>query len=514
MLEAILLLFIAILVRLASAKTVKHIGWDHGANLYWIKEVKKQKAGFNGTVKTNIVGAKYFRKPFLWFWIMGLLPFNIWYKYQRAINPIMDALFAFLIFWLFKLVGFNTELSLLASSIYLFTPMWFSQLSIGPRIESFTPRLLSEITGNLFFIILLIPFGLPLWFVIASSVLLGSYNLLASKFGTQALFFLTPIISLILLDWLPLIVLLITVLFTALITGGGFLKTLKHQIHHLNWYYKKNLRGEMKVSDRNKFKRLFKDTENKSTLKKTGIVVRNLIQINSVTAVILKMPVFIIAITLYTYSQVYGPIQVPFYFAAPVIAATFLFLIINIQPLLFLGEAERYLNFTAFFILFLAVYLVTALNLYWLFYCLLGYGIFYWFIESFYLKKLNPPKTGLREKEGDILDYLEEVEEKKIILSIPMPALNPFRIMLKTDHKIIYPDICGKEFSTEFEKKYGDDYPFVNLAKLDTMSTDLGVNMVIINKRSIEKRYPGWKPSDFWEKVDIGSEQLDVYKRK
>jgi hypothetical protein len=139
------------------------INFDTYGHLYFSKEVKEQKSGPFGEIKVNVVGSTGFSHPFFLHWLVSFFPIDKVMKYQKVINPSLDSLFTVIIYIVFRKIGFSQEEAFLISAIYIFTPMWFSNLSMGPRITSFTPRLFSEILSNSFFIITLVPLGLSYW---------------------------------------------------------------------------------------------------------------------------------------------------------------------------------------------------------------------------------------------------------------------------------------------------------------------------------------------------------------
>ena len=65
--------------------------------------------------------------------------------------------------------------------------MWFSTLSVGPRVTSFTPRLMSEIILSVFFFITVYNLETSYLNIIFLSSLLATYILMSTKFGLQAI---------------------------------------------------------------------------------------------------------------------------------------------------------------------------------------------------------------------------------------------------------------------------------------------------------------------------------------
>jgi len=513
MIEITFLFLLAFSFRFMVAKNTC-VNSDTYGHLYFAKELKRQKVGPFGEIILKVVGAKGFRAPFFWHWLVSFFPIKKILQLQKWINPVIDALFAALIYLVALRMGLDRQTSFSIVLLYLLTPMWFSGVSIGPRINNFTPRLISELVTNLFFILTLLPLGIPVWLNLMLTALLSSLVLLSSKFGLQALLFLVPLISIIIWNPLPIAALTIGVVVTFTLTKGNFLKSTKEQLHHLSWYLRKNLKGEMAISSRNRLKSLFaRPSSGGGLMQHTGLVLLRCISDNSYTSVLFKMPLLPVAFALYALSLIKGTGVIPLTILAPVIGATIIFIIINLPYLLFLGEAERYLNHVAFFISAMTVLLAVDAGKEWLLWILFGYGSIFWLIESLILPKLrsNMQKESVDE---DIIKHLNSLKKTVVVLSYPYHAVGFWRIMLETEHHICTQIGTCDDFLANFENKYADDYPFVKLDKLDEMAREIGVNYFIATKASLTSRGLGnWTASHEWRKIEIGEPIYSVYLR-
>ena len=124
--------------------------------------------------------------------------------------------------------------------IICFNPMWFSTLSVGPRVTSFTPRLMSEIILSVFFFITVYNLETSYLNIIFLSSLLATYILMSTKFGLQAIILISIPYILLSFDLSPLYSIIIGILFSLLISKGKSLNYLKTQFRHLIWYYNQN----------------------------------------------------------------------------------------------------------------------------------------------------------------------------------------------------------------------------------------------------------------------------------
>lgn len=510
--EVILLTIFAFCFRFLTIRHA-HANFDTYGHLYFAKEVKTQKVGPFGDIEIKIIGSDRFTAPFVWHWFIGLFPFDTVLRYQRWINPATDAVFAVVIYWCALRMELDARTAVLMSLFYLLTPMFFSRFSSGPRIATLTPRLSSEIVTNVFFIVTLLPLKLPVMVVFICGALLSAFVVLSSKFGLQAMTFLVPITSIFAHDPTPVYALTLGIALAIALTKGRFFKAMSSQYNHLVWYFKKNLKGEMTLSKRNKVASLLaKPSSGGGALKHVGVVLLRLISLNSYTSVLLKMPILPSAFVLYVYL---GGERLPYYIEAPIITGTIFFFLINFPALLFLGEAERYLNHVAFFIVAMAAMLIDrSPTAWWVAWALLGYGFLYWLLESFIAHKLLPESERSSASADKILSHLKSLPHEMVVLAYPYHAVGVWRIMAETIHRVIYCVATTKEFAAEFENNYADNYPFVRLEKLDGMAQEYGVNYLIVRKKHLVSRgLAEWTPSSQWMKLDVGEPEYIVYQR-
>jgi len=498
----------ALFIRLLAGRGVSQ-SFDSYGHIYYAKELKCQKKGPFGSIKTKVVWGDNLSLPFMWNWLIGFLPLSIVSKYQKYFNPVIDAFFTLSIYLLALKIGFEQGDALLCCGLYLLTPMWFSRLSIGPRTSSFTPRLSGEIFTNIFFCVTILPIGAPGWM----SILLGSvccfYVLSSSKFGVQALLFLTPLVSLFSHTLLPIFSLILGIFLLATISEGAFLISLKQQLGHLRWYFYKNLKGETAISDRNKLGKVWFREKGVAPSKYILKIVRLSLMSNSFTGVLLKMPILVFLIA--------GVFFLPrdagsLFFLEPVFAGIIVYILINIPCFLFLGEAERYLNHVAIFIVFGAVSLATVLQLQEYLWLFLLYGFIYLFCEAFFLPRLLKKIIQKQSEHDIIIDYLKS-QEKGVVLSYPYHAGGGvYRIMAETDHRTVLLNAITEDFAEKYQSIYEDKYPFADLSKLDDMHIDFGVDILIVSNDSVAKNLKSnWRPSNNWAEVSLGCELEKVY---
>ncbi|MGV3684496.1 MAG: hypothetical protein ACO1NS_02645 [Daejeonella sp.] len=440
-------------------------------------------------------------QPYFWQWLLAMLPSNFIQRYHSQLNPILDSLFACFIYFISIKIGFDSHASVMAVLLYLFSPIFFSSLAIGPRINSITPRLWSEILCNILFICLFIPLSIALPTKIILSILLMNMILLSSKFGIQVLVFLIPISSIISGDYLGILVLAGSIVTATLITKGEFLKALKAQAHHLTQYFKSGLRNRMAISNRNSFTIFIKILKLEVPFReKIEKIIFAAVVTNSYTSVILK---FTLVIAVIYFGLQTGPGNLPYsyrFIFYPVVASLILFVVVNINLFLFLGEAERYILHVGYFWIIAIVYLTQMNGINLIGYFLVSFGILYWLIEGFYLKN-NQSVKALYQSQNEnnlLMEYLNSLTYPINIALYPYhSAGGVWRILYETEHRVYY----GITLTDEDRAKvidFEDKYPYFKIGSLDLMAERFKLNLLILDTRerhaiNIVEKSGNWK---------------------
>ena len=455
------------------------IQFDSYGHLYFIKKIKEQKCGPFGSIITDVVEAKNWNHPFLYHWILSFFNTGKLFSISKYINIFLDSIYCITIVLVIQTTAMNWELSFLAGTLYITCPMWFSRISMGPRLSSFSPRIISEIGVNFFLIVVLSP--LPIFTKYSLAIILGTFVLLSSKFGLQAIIFLSIIISLTVSNYHILLLLLLSIISSVIITKGEFINILKDQYSHLKWYFLNNIKGKMAVSNRNSLTLIFKRKKDDNILSYFFKIILSLLAKNSFTGVILKLPILIVfAFFLFQYNSILTLELISA--SMVVVSAIILFILINIPIFLFLGEAERYLNHVSFFIVFFVASVSIETNNLFYAYSLISYGVFYFIIEftlyDFILLKFG--KNNLEKIDEQVIMFLKDYKPKTIVC-YPFHAVGFWRIMYHTHHKLLYPITCKESFLKKYNSSYDDKYPFINLDKIDLMNSDFNLSLLIVD---------------------------------
>lgn len=506
-------LFAATLVARLAVCREQAPGFDVSGHLYFAQALRQQRCGPFGQIRMQVVGAGSFVQPFMWHWLVAHIAPEALRRHQARLNGLIDALFVPLAFWLMVEAGHGRDVALFTAAVYVLTPMWFSSIAIGPRVAGFTPRLSGEVATNLFFLLTLLDSGLWPAVTLTIATLLAMYVLSSSKFGLQAMLFLVPPISLLARDPTPALALALGLVATFLASKGRAIESIAAQLRHLAWYFRENLAGRMHISQRNSLRVLVK--RDPGPLKDyLARLVQRLLSENSYTAVALKMPALALAALGCAATVGRDGLMSLGGVHAAVLAAAAVFLLVNYRPLLFLGEAERYLNHVAILVALAGVTYARQTGLEWALWALLSYGAIYLALEALLLLRMQPAqfKERLSQDERIQMD-LRSRKRPHVVLCYPYHAGGGvWRVMAETQHRAVYCFGTTPEFSARFNQQYADRYPCVRLDRLQEMTDELGVDYLVLDRRELRARGLGeWKPVGRWQPLPLGGDVYAVY---
>ena len=145
---SIVVFFLSFLQRVSTSYFV-NTDFDTHGHLHVAQQVKRQGCPAWGSVKLQCWEAEDYFHPYMWHKVISFFSIKTIYRYQKFINGALDAIFCTTVFLICYFIDHTFTTALMGLGLYLFTPMWFSYFSMGPRIQSFTPRLSSELIMNL-----------------------------------------------------------------------------------------------------------------------------------------------------------------------------------------------------------------------------------------------------------------------------------------------------------------------------------------------------------------------------
>lgn len=434
-----------------------------------------------------------FSYPYLPHFLLAFLPAKLLDRFvKNYLNSFLDAIFAATLFLISLSLTADFKTALALALLYIFTPLLFSIQAIGPRTAHFTPRLFGEILVNLVFIseyFWALGYG---WYYLILAIFLSSIIFMSSKFSVQALVFISAVLSVVTLQPIFVAVPVSGLLLSMVFFGKQPVALLSSQIKHLYWYFQKNRRGEMHVSNRNSFSPLVQLFKTKDFKRLRSLLTTD----NSYFLVLLKFPLFLFALYLLAADNMIATLQ-----GQIIISAFVIYILTNLKLFLFLGESERYLVNIVFFPLLLAAtrlsFQVVAATII--------YGLLWMSMEIVYIRR-----RYVKDSSYNLLKYLNSIPGKKRIASFPV-HLGGYRIVYETRHSWLFSGgnidaslIPGTD--TLFTR-----FPYFNLDRLDEYVSDYGLNLIVMDKTYFDQEGRKWLDlQSRWRRPESGLEPDDV----
>ena len=202
----ILTFFQRSLIRLIFPRFIDYDTYHH---LFYINIIR-QTGLRDEIIDRLIIPSPKLYYPWLSHYILSFFSREFVDKYlEKFVNPFIDSLFTGFIFCVTYFLTNSIKQALYVALMYIFTPIFFSVQSTGPRIKSFTPRLWGEILVSfisiLEFLYLTKHGGIEL---IVISCFLGSLIFVTSKFSSQAFLFISTGLAILSKELIPLVVFL------------------------------------------------------------------------------------------------------------------------------------------------------------------------------------------------------------------------------------------------------------------------------------------------------------------
>jgi len=438
----------------------------------------------------------FFGYPKLQYYLISRFPQKLWGIIGNISNIGYDCFAIVLVYYLSTIFFSNLETSEIIFGIR--PAMWVALLySTTPILLPVTGRLKgvkARTLGGLFSLLYFVTFGAAYVaghsYLYAATIIAGILAMLSSAFALQNIAFMCLCLSVFYFDWVPLSVFLITLLAGLGIPKVGINKILLHKLNHYRWYVR-NYEGSP-AEGRNSLRDILLLPK---YLFVQPIKFLNLVfeKITPVIALYSVPGLFILAYYIFTDPNSLGLLlsnDVTKYASIMVSGSIIVFIFTSIKPLLFLGQAERYFEYSAPFLNFLFVFYVikTELSTNILFLLLLFhlcvilvafvYSMGYEIIEAF------QPLSSI-DKKNDLVHFLNNLDKDLRILTIPLkfsfalshqmqnPKARFYHMFVSRDHE-------GFEYMEEDLVKYNWPRPDWLYFK-----QKYGVNMIVVLKKAL-----------------------------
>lgn len=500
----VILFVLAFAVRFYLLKFHKP-SFDNFGHLYFSKQLKKHGRGPLGPIPVDVELAKPVYNPFFYNWLMvHLLGIRKLIKYEGLINSIVDLLFSILIIIMMQCAGYSLRLSLWTVLLYVSSPLWSSMKNSGPRLNGFSPRLFSEICVMTYFFIAYENLGLDIYFVNVILIVLSIILFSTSKFGTQALIFISLTTALMEWSFFPIIPVFIGMILWIILSRGVGLKLLRHQLKHLKWYFRLNANGEISASKRNNFGDYWYRSKSFLWNLRRFLTIKSFH--NGFLAGGLMIPFFIPLLLIFI---LFPEVANQNNFYHPVLAAIIVYLLTNFRYLLFIGESERYLNHVAILICVVFVSSFSSLKFEWVIPLMVTLNFLFLFdlVRKLRIEGIDTSTFDLNQK---ITSYLMSMPNPQTIICYPYHFGSYFQILLETKHKMFGSILTDYKTHPITVKKLELEYPFLDLSRLNEMSNNYGVS-VLVYKDVLNQ---SWLPPSNWELIKTFEEGLSIYINK
>lgn len=445
--------------------------FDTYFHLYLIEFIRR-----NGT--KELIDKKRFIKPasLNYPWLVHLLlsktPKEFENLIEKFLNAILDSFFALGLAVFAYYQTTSVGVASIVGVLYIFLPITFSIKSTGPRIATFTPRVIGEISGNIIFILeyLYIVNGNFNYYILAA--FLSTFVFMSSKFSSQALFLINVFLSFYTWQFELLLLFFIGMAGAIIISKGRYLSIIRQHYRHLKWYFFLNLKNKMPSSDRNNIKVLINYIRDFNIKK----LYYYLIYENTFSILVIKYPIILIVIYLiYT-----DGILINKYFTIFLLSFVSVFVLISFKFFAFIGEAERYMNYSFyFFLLPISEYCVDN---YFIVSLLIIYGLIFYGLD---LKELYKKKQYLFNRDDNLINWLKTQPNTLNVATIPFHLGKGRRIPLETKHNWFYPVAWRDQKDKDIANSFISKYPFLDLYKIDDFKIEYNIDYVFINKNQI-----------------------------
>lgn len=426
--------------------------------------------------------------PPLLHYFFSLFPKDKREKIEPYFGPIVDTLCMSIIFLFSFLLAKNISIepkkfAFLSALIYIFTPLMYDSFT-GPRVFTATPRILSELLFYLcmFFMWLFFTTNIVLFLLIA--IFFSALLLLSSKFGTQVLFFFSIIISCFFGNIFFLLLPISSFILAIIFSKGHYWKVLTGHIKHLIFYSQCLSKSHIAVKDRNRLKNILELP--KDIFKDRKKAFRTIFERNTYLNIAIRNPFLILLIVLIIINPdiLWSKFH---FFLFWIIASVVCFFITSLRPFLFLGEAERYCEYSMPALCIILSFWLIELNQMWqwyLFWALILFSIILITIRCIILLLRTHPKAE-HINLTEIVNFLKEMPEPQQILVIPV--IDSYMFSYKTNHYFLYfsGNVRENLFSKEEYNKLFAVFPFVSSC-LEKIISKYQINAIICRKRALK----------------------------
>ena len=494
--EVVGIYFLGLVTRLIF---LLHAGSDLDAHL-WLTKLRRDLGGLKGIgrhqVPDSIVPGIRGYPPLPHAIIAQINPKH-WVLVGRLTNLAFDLasilLVYFLSYLLFERV-WQISSGQFISAAGAVTLLYATSPKLHPvtaRLQAIGGRTLGNLLTLLYFACLGIGylFGIPYFYL--PCLVLGTLTVLSSQFGMQVLVINSIMLSCFYRDLVPLLPLLGTFGLCLLVPQLGVRQLLGRKWAHYKWYFAAIKEGTTPIAERNSLRDfialpvyLF------SRPREFGRIV-----FTKATPVIILYSIPITPLLLYwwlsspdTFTELFSD-NVVWYVTGLTLASFIAFVVTSIKFALFLGEAERYLEYSlAFLHLIFVRYCIVSKQPYEIIYIIALIHVGFVLVNFLYLSSVRIKDNLFPSTETafeDIIKFLNGRSRQSIITIPTKLSYTLAGSMEETDSRFYYPSMSEPGRGMRY---MGEDHVYLYLMKpdFDHFRARYGVNTLVTQKREIE----------------------------
>lgn len=459
---------------------------------WWAIQNQRKGKFINYEAKDSIIKG-VIASPSLQYYIVSKFLKKHWGIAGNLLNVIYDCITIALVYiiTLFLLGnyenGFSFPPHLWAVLIFSTTPIL---LPINARLSGIKARTLGGLLSFIYFISLGTGLALKLKSAYILTCLSGIVIIVSSSFAMQNIVFISIFTSILYLNAEPLLLIVMSFIGALSTPKVGAYNILKQKWYHYKWY-NNNYKGTT-ADKRNDFRSILKFPI--ILWKEPKKAIDQIIKRNTFIISVYSVPAFYLLVYYFTinFDTSFNLYQAPFikFLFVMVASSLLVFILTSLRPFLFLGEAERYFEFSCPFISILLIIFAiemgmneNVLFLLFIFQTSIVLLQYLYVLRKQFLQSLQPPLLDRSTQE--LIKYINDSTKRLRILTIPFKISYALSFYLKeSDHKI-YHMFLSPDNGTGFEYMK-DDSEIYNWPKRELLlfKNKYDINLVIHLKSS------------------------------
>lgn len=447
---------------------------DNYWHLWQIKQIKKNGLGNHKVFNAIIPG--YQAYPNFPHYLISKFPESKQIPAAYILNILYDCLsviiFYFIVYFFQNktaiFIEANANLPFLLTIFFSTTPIFFP---VTARLKSIGARTFGGLLSLIYFVILGAGINYELWlYAYPLCIIIGILIIMSSQFAMQVIILFSITLSIFYTSINPFLIVLLSIIIGSLIPKTGIWEFWKYfKINHYLRYIKIAQKGTS-ASNRNRLKdfvylpiMLFKNR---------GQFLNIVFKKNTFIILMYSVPqLMIFTYILLNNFQVVDTIlgnRLTEYLFYILLSSVIVFLLTSLKPLLFLGQAERYLEYSVWSITLLLYYLFqfSGFDLYNL-QILICLNISILLILFIFTQLTNYKKSLKGEEDSaliDLIDFLDTKDGSKV-LSVPIKL--SFGLAALSNNKDIYFYYKITANKIDGFKRSTEDEVWVNFIKPD-----------------------------------------------